>query len=117
MLEKIFKEHFRPAKHNLIETEKFLKTKKARNQTVSHFYTQIKKKGNDLSIEPVLIRQAFCQGLDKETQKHCALRGSQSLEDYYLAAIEFEKISEIGKEVDQQQSLAVEARLEQNKIN
>ena len=55
--------------------------------------------------------------MDKETQKHCALKGSQTLEDYYLAAIEFEKISQIGEEVDQQQSLAVEARLEQNKIN
>ena len=97
---KIFRDHFKPAKHDLIETVRFLKTKKTRNQTVSNFYTQTKKKGNDLLIEPVLIKQAFCQGLDKETQKHCALKGAQSLEDYYRAAIEYKKVSQIGEEAD-----------------
>ena len=73
-LEKIFKQHFKPVKHDIIETEAFLKTRKDKEQSVLNFYTKIKKKGLELLMDPALVKQAFCQGLDKETQKHCALK-------------------------------------------
>ena len=60
-LEKIFKQHFKPVKRALIETERFLRTKKEKGQSVSTFYAKIKKQGLDLLMDPVLIRQAFCQ--------------------------------------------------------
>ena len=58
--EKVFKQHFKPVKHDLIETERFLRTKKEKGQSVATFYAKIKKRGLDLLIDPVLIRQAFC---------------------------------------------------------
>ena len=71
-LEKIFKQHFKPVKHELIEMEKFLKMKKRNEQSVSNFYTQIRRKGLELKVDPALIKQAFCQGLSRDIQKHCA---------------------------------------------
>ena len=44
-LEKIFMQHFKPVKHDLIETERFLKTKKEKGQSVSAFYAKTKKQG------------------------------------------------------------------------
>ena len=73
-LEKIFKQYFKPMKHDIIETERFLKTRKAKDQSVLNFYIKIKKKGLELLMDPALTKQAFCQGLAKETQKHCALK-------------------------------------------
>ncbi len=72
-LEKAFKRYFKPVKHDLIETERFLKIKKRKEQSASNFYTQIKRKGLELLIDPVLIKQAFCQGLDNANMRHCAL--------------------------------------------
>ena len=87
-LEKIFKQYFKPVKHDIIETERFLKTKKDKEQPVLNFYLKIKKKGLELLMDPALIKQAFCQGLDRETQKHCALKKAGTVEECLEAALE-----------------------------
>ena len=53
-LEKRFKQHFKPVRHDLIETERFLKIRKEKEQSVSNFYTKIKRKGLELKVDPAL---------------------------------------------------------------
>ena len=108
-LEKIFKQYFKPMKHDIIETERFLKTRKAKDQSVLNFYIKIKKKGLELLMDPALTKQAFCQGLDKETQKHCALKNAGTIEEYLAAAQEYEKVNQIGgEEKEAAQTLAID---------
>ena len=92
-LERTFKNHFKPTRHDLIETERFLKIRKQKEQSVSNFYTKIKRKGLELKVDPALIKQAFCQGLSRDIQKHCALKNAGLIEEYRQIAVEFEKIA------------------------
>ena len=55
----------------------------------------------ELQMDSALVKQAFCQGLDKETQKHCALRQAGTVEEYLEAAMEYEKINQIGEEKEE----------------
>ena len=88
-------------KHDIIETERFLKTRKDKEQSVLNFYTKIKKKGLELQMDSALVKQAFCQGLDRETQKHCALKKAGTVEEYLEAALEYEMISQITDEKEE----------------
>ena len=97
-LERIFKQYFKPVGHDVVETERFLKTKKGKEQSISTYYAQVRKKGKELNIDPAIVRQAFCQGLDTNTLKHCALKEAVTIEDYHKAALQFEQIAQIGKE-------------------
>ena len=96
VLEKTFREHFKPLGHSVIETEAFMKMKKTPKQSVSEFHTSLKKKANELLIDESLVRVAFIQGLEPEFQRHCFLQKADTLQEYLQAARDFEKIAKIG---------------------
>ena len=83
ILEKTFQSHFRPAGHNVVETEAFLRIKKGPNQTISEYYTFIRKKANKLQIEESIVRITFIQGLPKEYQRHCVLQGASTIWQFF----------------------------------
>ena len=79
MLEKTFLQHFRPVNHTVVETEAFVKMRKGAKQTVSEFYTALRKKANKLLIKESIVRITFMQGLDRDYQKHCVLQKANTL--------------------------------------
>ena len=92
--------------------------KKRNEQSVSNFYTKIKRKGLELKVDPALIKQAFCQGLSRDIQKHCALKQADTIEEYFQAALEYEKISQIGEEKeDTAQALTIEQKATMTRTN
>ena len=97
ILENIFQNHFKPKGHDVVETEAFLKLKKGPNQTISEFYTLIRKKAKELLIQEAIVRITFIQGLPAEFQKHCVLQGAITLTEFFEKAKEFEQIAGLGK--------------------
>merc|ERR1711989_139791 len=82
ILERTFQSHFRPAGHNVVETGAFMKLKKGPNQTLSEYYTYIRKKANELQIEEAIVEITFIQGLPKDYQRHCLLQKATTLNEY-----------------------------------
>ena len=95
-LQKMFKNHFQPMSHSIVETENFMRTKKRANESVSEYFAGLKKKADELKIESALLKVAFVSGLSKETQRHCILQKADTLEEYLKEAQEFEKIAKLG---------------------
>ena len=108
ILERTFQSHFRPAGHNVVETGAFLKIKKGPNQTISEYYTYIRKKANELQIEEAIVEITFTQGLPKDYQRHCLLQKATTLNEYVEKSQEYEKIADIGR-FEEKQNMAMAA--------
>ena len=116
LLQKKFQQHFAPLGHSLIATQSFMKLTKLPKQTVSEFHIQLKKKADELLLEDCLIKIVFLQGLSPEYQKHCILQKANTLQETLEAALEYEKIAEIGAKKDNLSAMT-SPRQETNKIS
>ena len=97
LLEKIFKQHFKPLGHEILETQEFMKFEMIQKQSVSEFWMQVQKKANELHIAEEMTKAVFLNGLPADYQRHIVLQKANTMEDILDAALEFEKIAKLGR--------------------